>query len=91
MPDGFPGDSRRDPETPPRDPWGMTARRFPAWSSRRDEHLDTAEITVTWPTPVAGAVVGVVVTRAAAFLPALRAGRVSPTAAVRDGGAAPPA
>ncbi|MFJ9905093.1 ABC transporter permease [Streptomyces sp. NPDC101152] len=50
-------------------------------------HLSTADLTVTWTTPVVGLVLGVVVTVLAAYLPARRAGKVSPMAALRDAGA----
>ncbi|MFI0262381.1 ABC transporter permease [Streptomyces sp. NPDC017056] len=46
--------------------------------------LDTADLVLSWPTPVAAYVVGVGVTFVAALLPALRAGRVSPMAALAD-------
>ncbi|MDT0446935.1 ABC transporter permease [Streptomyces johnsoniae] len=49
-------------------------------------NMDTSELTVTWSTPVAGLLVGVVATVLAAWLPARRAGRVSPMAALRDAG-----
>ncbi|MFI1375190.1 ABC transporter permease [Streptomyces longwoodensis] len=47
-------------------------------------HLSTDDLTVAWTTPVLGLVLGVVVTVLAAYLPARRAGRVSPMAALRD-------
>ncbi len=47
-------------------------------------HLDTSEITFKPRTPLVGAVVGVVVTVVSAYLPARRAGKVSPMAALRD-------
>ncbi|MGH4029837.1 ABC transporter permease [Actinomycetota bacterium Odt1-20B] len=48
--------------------------------------LSTADLTVKWTTPVVGMVLGVVVTVLAAYLPARRAGKVSPMAALRDAG-----
>ncbi|MFG3260325.1 ABC transporter permease [Streptomyces sp. NPDC048172] len=48
--------------------------------------LDTSELTVAWTTPVIGLVLGIVVTVLAAWLPARRAGKVSPMAALRDAG-----
>ncbi|GHD34306.1 ABC transporter permease [Streptomyces galbus] len=47
-------------------------------------HLSTDDLTVAWSTPVLGLVLGVVVTVLAAYLPARRAGKVSPMAALRD-------
>ncbi|MEU9232022.1 ABC transporter permease [Streptomyces subrutilus] len=49
-------------------------------------HLSTDDLTVAWTTPVAGVVLGVVVTVVAAFVPARRAGKVSPMAALRESG-----
>ncbi|GHE00701.1 ABC transporter permease [Streptomyces alanosinicus] len=50
-------------------------------------HLSTDDLTVAWTTPTVGLVLGVVVTVLAAYLPARRAGKVSPMAALRDAGA----
>ncbi|MFD4574186.1 ABC transporter permease [Streptomyces sp. NPDC058417] len=50
-------------------------------------NLSTDDLTVAWTTPVVGLVLGVVVTVLAAWLPARRAGKVSPMAALRDAGA----
>jgi putative ABC transport system permease protein len=49
-------------------------------------NLSTADLTVKTTTPVIGLVLGVVVTVLAAYLPARRAGKVSPMAALRDAG-----
>ncbi|MFE2041017.1 ABC transporter permease [Streptomyces sp. NPDC059477] len=54
-------------------------------------NLSTDDLTVAWTTPVVGMVLGVVVTVLAAYLPARRAGKVSPMAALRDAGAPPDA
>ncbi|WP_445395192.1 ABC transporter permease [Streptomyces sp. LE64] len=48
--------------------------------------LSTEDLTVTVVTPVVGLVLGIVVTVLAAYLPARRAGKVSPMAALRDVG-----
>ncbi|MFF4533234.1 ABC transporter permease [Streptomyces sp. NPDC001407] len=48
--------------------------------------LDMGELTVKATTPVVGLVLGVVVTVLAAFLPARRAGKISPMSALRDAG-----
>ncbi|MEV7196800.1 FtsX-like permease family protein [Streptomyces sp. NPDC093510] len=48
--------------------------------------LSTGDLTVGWTTPVVGMVLGIVVTVLAAYLPARRAGKVSPMAALRDAG-----
>ncbi|MEU6993264.1 FtsX-like permease family protein [Streptomyces sp. NPDC046465] len=48
--------------------------------------LSTGDLTVSWTTPVVGMVLGIVVTVLAAYLPARRAGKVSPMAALRDAG-----
>ncbi|MFF1402868.1 ABC transporter permease [Streptomyces sp. NPDC058294] len=52
-----------------------------------DMHLSTDDLTVAWTTPATGLLLGVVVTVLAAYLPARRAGKVSPMAALRDAGA----
>ncbi|MFG1668651.1 ABC transporter permease [Streptomyces sp. Y7] len=49
-------------------------------------NLSTDDLTVKISTPVAGVILGVVVTVLAAYLPARRAGKVSPMAALRDAG-----
>ncbi len=49
-------------------------------------HLSTDDLTVAWTTPVVGLVLGIVVTVVSAFIPARRAGKVSPMAALRDAG-----
>ncbi|GGX92217.1 ABC transporter permease [Streptomyces fructofermentans] len=49
-------------------------------------NLSTADLTVKAMTPVVGLVLGIVVTVLAAYLPARRAGKVSPMAALRDAG-----
>ncbi|MFE7232667.1 ABC transporter permease [Streptomyces sp. NPDC057596] len=54
--------------------------------SQMGMHLSTGDLTVAWTTPVIGLVLGVVVTVLAAYLPARRAGKVSPMAALRDAG-----
>ncbi|MFJ3642456.1 ABC transporter permease [Streptomyces sp. NPDC090108] len=48
--------------------------------------LSTRDLTVKAATPVVGLLLGVVVTVLAAYLPARRAGKVSPMAALRDAG-----
>ncbi|MFI1357237.1 ABC transporter permease [Streptomyces sp. NPDC020898] len=49
-------------------------------------NLSTDDLTIKATTPVIGLVLGVVVTVLAAYLPARRAGKVSPMAALRDAG-----
>ncbi|MFJ9664592.1 ABC transporter permease [Streptomyces sp. NPDC101219] len=49
--------------------------------------LSTKDLTVAWTTPAIGLFLGIVVTVLAAYLPARRAGRISPMAALRDAGA----
>ncbi|MGW1076231.1 ABC transporter permease [Streptomyces sp. NPDC002537] len=48
--------------------------------------LDMGELTVSATTPVVGLLLGVVVTVLAAFMPAWRAGKISPMSALRDAG-----
>ncbi|MFD9794472.1 ABC transporter permease [Streptomyces sp. NPDC059070] len=48
--------------------------------------LSTADLTVKWTTPAVGMLLGIVVTVLAAYLPARRAGKISPMAALRDAG-----
>ncbi|MET8504639.1 FtsX-like permease family protein [Streptomyces sp. NPDC004787] len=54
--------------------------------SRMGMELSTGDLTVRWTTPVVGLVLGVVVTLLAAFVPARRAAKVSPMAALRESG-----
>ncbi|KOG55452.1 membrane protein [Streptomyces virginiae] len=49
-------------------------------------HLSTDDLTIAWTTPVVGIVLGVIVTVVSAFVPARRAGKVSPMAALRESG-----
>ncbi|MVO85937.1 FtsX-like permease family protein [Streptomyces sp. p1417] len=48
--------------------------------------LSTKDLTIAWTTPVVGLALGIIVTVLAAYLPARRAGKVSPMAALRDAG-----
>ncbi|MEV6007391.1 FtsX-like permease family protein [Streptomyces sp. NPDC051976] len=48
--------------------------------------LDTSELTIKATTPVIGLAIGVIVTVVSAYIPARRAGRISPMAALRDAG-----
>ncbi|WP_328930293.1 ABC transporter permease [Streptomyces sp. NBC_00190] len=49
-------------------------------------HLSTDDLTVAWTTPAIGLLLGIKVTAVAAFIPARRAGKVSPMAALRESG-----
>lgn len=48
--------------------------------------LSTDDLTIAWTTPVTGLALGIIVTVLAAYIPARRAGKVSPMAALRDAG-----
>ncbi|MFI6691831.1 ABC transporter permease [Streptomyces sp. NPDC050433] len=48
--------------------------------------LSTDDLTVKWTTPAIGLALGVIVTVLAAYIPARRAGKISPMAALRDAG-----
>ncbi|NUS14638.1 MAG: FtsX-like permease family protein [Streptomyces sp.] len=48
--------------------------------------LDTSELTIKATTPVVGLAIGVIVTVVSAYIPARRAGKISPMAALRDAG-----
>lgn len=49
-------------------------------------NLDASSLDVTWTVPVASYTVGIVITVLSAWIPARRAGRISPMAALRDHG-----
>ncbi|NJP46242.1 ABC transporter permease [Actinacidiphila epipremni] len=48
--------------------------------------LDTSELTIKASTPLVGLAIGVIVTVVSAYIPARRAGKISPMAALRDAG-----
>jgi putative ABC transport system permease protein len=54
--------------------------------SAMDMNLSTGDLTVKAATPVVGLTLGIIVTVIAAYIPARRAGRISPMAALRDAG-----
>ncbi|MGW6983636.1 ABC transporter permease [Streptomyces sp. NPDC054932] len=49
-------------------------------------HLSTDDLTIAWTTPAIGLFLGIKVTVISAFIPARRAGKVSPMAALRESG-----
>ncbi|MFE7240564.1 ABC transporter permease [Streptomyces sp. NPDC002596] len=49
-------------------------------------NLSTEDLTIAWTTPALGLTLGIVVTVFAAYIPARRAGKISPMAALRDAG-----